>query len=171
VSAQWTIRQANEADIDALALISSATFLETFAGIISGSAITAHCLHKNSADAYRGMLTDGGAAWLAEINPGGAPIGFAVMCAPDLAQSEEGDIELKRIYVLSRFHGNGPGRALMDAVVQAADGYRRLLLGVYSANTRAQVFYRKHGFEIIGERRFDVGGTLYDDVVMAKILS
>jgi diamine N-acetyltransferase len=167
---QWTIREAAETDVDALSLIGSATFLETFSGVISGEAIISHCLKVHSADAYRNILSKGGTAWLAEVEPGAAPIGFAVMSQPDLPQSTAGDIELKRIYVLSRFHGNGPGKALMNEVVQAASSYRRILLGVYSANIKAQTFYRKHGFEEIGGRRFDVGGTLYDDIVMAKFL-
>ena len=34
-------------------------------------------------------------------------------------------------------------------------------------NHRAIGFYTKQGFRQIGTRRFDVGGTLYDDVVLA----
>jgi ribosomal protein S18 acetylase RimI-like enzyme len=85
---------------------------------------------------------------------------------------EEGDVELKRIYVFSRFHGTGLGRLLMlaalhDARVRAAP---RLLLGTYSENHRAIGFYRKHGFEQIGTRKFLVGDQLFDDVVLAARL-
>ena len=43
----------------------------------------------------------------------------------------------------------------------------RLVLGVKNDNHRAIGFYTKQGFRQIGTRRFDVGGTLYDDVVLA----
>ena len=46
----------------------------------------------------------------------------------------------------------------------------RLLLGVKQDNERAIGFYRKQGFEQIATRRFDVGGTFYDDVVLARAL-
>ena len=99
------------------------------------------------------------------------PIGYAVVSESDLPQSEEGDIELKRIYVLSRYHGNGSGKALMQEAMQAAGSeYRRLLLGLHSANIRAQTFYSKQGFEIIGHRIFDAGGDLNENIVMAKVL-
>ncbi|CAM3302802.1 GNAT family N-acetyltransferase [Sphingomonas antarctica] len=84
----------------------------------------------------------------------------------------EGDVELKRIYALSRFHGSGIGTALMEYAVSAAteSGARRLLLGVFAQNHRAIAFYRKKGFEQLATRKFNVGGTDYDDVVLARQL-
>src|SRR3546814_11132329 len=72
---------------------------------------------------------------------------------------------LKRIYSLSRFHGTGLGAALMERAVAAAEGHRRLLLGVYARNDRALAFYPKQGFADIGTSRFDVGGKLYDEQI------
>lgn len=167
----WRVREAGADDAAALALVGGATFLETFAGILAGDAIVAHCGRQHTAEAYRALLAKGARAWLAELDPSNAPIGFALLTAPDLPGAQPGDIELKRIYALSRFHGGGMGRALMTAVLAATAGFERLLLGVYAGNDRAIAFYRKHGFEPIGERRFDVGGTLYDDLVLAKPLA
>ena len=93
------------------------------------------------------------------------------MGAPDLDVARDGDVELKRIYTLSRFHGSGLGAELLDAVVQRAAGFARLLLGVYAQNHRALAFYHKHGFRTVGTRQFDVGGNLYDDEVLALDLS
>ena len=167
----WTIREAGERDAAALALIGAATFLETFAAILDGDAIVGHCAAQHNEAAYRACLADGGRAWLAEAQPGGAPVGFALVGKPDLAAACEGDIELKRIYSLSRFHGNGLGAALMKQALAAAAGYRRLLLGVYARNDRALAFYRKQGFADIGTRQFNVGGKLYDDFVLARPLA
>jgi ribosomal protein S18 acetylase RimI-like enzyme len=167
----WTIREAGGDDAAALALVGAATFLESFAGIIDGDAIVGHCAAKHREEAYRALLADGARAWLAQAQPGGAPVGYALVGAPDLDAAREGDIELKRIYALSRFHGTGLGAALMDRAVAAAAGYRRLLLGVYARNHRALAFYRKQGFAEIGTRRFDVGGRFYDDLVLARPLT
>jgi len=164
----WTIREAGADDAAALALIGAATFLETFAGILDGAAIIGHCAAQHSETAYRSALASGARAWLAEACPGGAPVGFALVGAPGLAAAQDGDIELKRIYALSRFHGTGLGAALMARAVEAAAGHRRLLLGVYARNHRALAFYRKQGFADIGTRQFDVGGKLYDDLVLAR---
>ncbi|WP_447750959.1 N-acetyltransferase family protein [Sphingopyxis fribergensis] len=167
----WTIREAGEDDASALALIGAATFLETFAGILDGTAIVGHCAAQHTEAAYSAYLRNGGRAWLAEAQPGRAPIGFALVGKPDLAAALDGDIELKRIYSLSRFHGSGLGAALMKQALEAAIGHRRLLLGVYAGNERALAFYRKQGFTDLGTRQFDVGGKLHDDLVLSRPLA
>lgn len=167
----WRLREAGSDDAPALALIGAATFLETFAGILDGDAIVAHCAAQHNEKAYRALLASGARAWIAEAQPGGAPIGFALVTKPDLAAAEEGDIELKRIYSLSRFHGTGLGAALMNQALAAAANHRRLLLGVYAGNARALAFYRKQGFADIGTRQFNVGGKLYDDLVLGRPLA
>ena len=148
------VREADGEDAGRLALVSDATFLETFAGMISGDALVTHCQRRHAPDYLRQLLEGGARAWLAELD--GAPIGYALLTAPELDAAREGDIELKKIYVLSRFHGSGLAARLLDAA-----------LAVKNDNHRAIGFYTKQGFRQIGTRRFDVGGTLYDDVVLA----
>jgi ribosomal protein S18 acetylase RimI-like enzyme len=170
----WRVREAAAPDSDRLALIGAATFLETFAGLLDGLAIVEHCRKEHCSAAYRRQLRAGGKAWLAETSAGEAPIGFALLGAASLpGTSPDGsDLELKRIYTLSRFHGLGLGAALMDAAIAEARrrDARRLLLGVYAGNERAIAFYRKQGFAPIANRLFRVGGRDYDDVVFAKPL-
>lgn len=163
----WTIRQASPDDANALALIGSATFLEAFAEVIEGRDIVAHGASAHSAEAYRKYLASGGAAWLAETSLG-APIGYALNTVPDLPGMQDGDRELKRIYVLSRWHGSGLAAALMERSITEASGYSRLLLGVYKHNERALAFYTKHGFAPIAERTFRVGQTDHEDLVLAR---
>lgn len=162
------IREAGPADIETLAIVGAATFLETFAGVLDGGALIEHCRTRHSAAAYRAYLDGGARAWLAELD--GAPVGYALLARPELEAARAGDVELKRIYLLSRFHGSGVARDLFDAVLGAARGHERLLLGVKADNARAIAFYDGRGFARIGTRRFDVGGKLYDDVVMAREL-
>ncbi|MCC6492277.1 MAG: GNAT family N-acetyltransferase, partial [Pirellulales bacterium] len=75
-------------------------------------------------------------------------------------------------YVLSRFQGAGLGRALVERAKAAAirRGGRRLLLGVYTGNQRAIDFYRRLGFQTVGARRFRVGDSDNDDLIMALAL-
>ena len=169
--AGWHLRRARIDDAPALALIGAATFLESYAGVIAGDAIIGHCARHHQAEAYAALLENGARAWLVESNEGGAPLGYAVTDRPDLAQAEAGDVELKRIYSLSRFHGLGMGAALMGAAVEASAGHDRLLLGVYQGNERALKFYKKQGFTEIGTRQFQVGPRLYDDYILARPLA
>ena len=161
-----TVRPAGADQVRRLSLIADATFLETFAGQIDGNALVAHCREKHAPDYLARLLDDGASAWLALLAD--APIGYALLTRPELDAAQPGDVELKKIYVLSRFHGTGTGARLFDAALAGAAGHDRLLLGVKDDNARAIRFYEKHGFARIGTRRFDVGGTLYDDIVFAR---
>ena len=162
------IRQAGAGDALRLSLVANATFLETFAGMIDGNALLAHCEKAHAPTYLESLLQAGGRAWLAELD--GAPIGYALLLEPELDAAQEGDIELKKIYLMSRFHGSGIAARLLEAAVEAAEGCKRLLLGVKEDNGRAIAFYEREGFRQIGTRRFDVGGKQYDDVVLARAL-
>lgn len=166
------VRRAVAADADALAAVGAASFLETFAGVLEGADILAHCARQHAGPVYADWLgrTDT-ALWLAETGHGAAPVGYAVLtpAALPLPDPRADDLELKRIYLLHRFHGGGLGARLLRAAVEEARvrGARRLALGVYAGNERAQEFYRRAGFRAVGERRFQVGERHYEDAVMA----
>ena len=169
------LRLAAPEDAPALALVAGATFLETFADIIAGQNIVAHVAANNSAEKFGDWIDDAESrVWIAERKATAAPIGYALLTTPDLPDIVTGadDVELKRIYILSRYHGGGLAGRMMEAVVAEARsmGKTRLLLGVYAANDRAIAFYRKQGFEIVGDRRFQVGAALFEDKIMARKL-
>jgi ribosomal protein S18 acetylase RimI-like enzyme len=169
------VRRAAAPDAAALALVGGATFLETFAGIIDGRDILDHCAKKHSVAVYEAFLSAPAAAlWLAETVEGSAPVGYAVLDTPQLplADVQTDDLELKRIYVLSRFHGTGVGAQLMTDALEEAKrrNSRRVLLGVYAQNHRALGFYAKHGFVRVGQRQFQVGAHTYFDHILARAL-
>jgi diamine N-acetyltransferase len=168
----WTLRRAAADDAAALSLVASATFLEAFAGVLAGADIVAHCAAKSNPAAFAQWSSDPASiVTLAEAGNGAAPLAYTVLTAPDLPiEIALDDIELKRIYVLERAHGGGlagelMARALGDA---RALGKRRMLLGVYGGNRRAQRFYEKQGFAVAGTRQFQVGNTLHDDLIYAR---
>lgn len=169
---QTTVRRAVPGDAPALSLVGSATFLDAFAGVIDGGDIVAHCVKQHSVAVYDAWLASSDVAvWLAETVDGGAPVGFAVLDRPNLPLDDlqPDDLELKRIYVLSRFHGSGVGPRLMKEAMDEARrrGARRALLGVYSGNARALAFYAKTGFIRIGARQFQVGAHTYSDHILS----
>ncbi|MEL6829085.1 MAG: N-acetyltransferase, partial [Pseudomonadota bacterium] len=109
--------------------------------------------------------------WLALYSETGAPVGYVVSTPPDLpVPLEANDIELKRIYLFSKFQGSGVAKQLNNAFeAHALDCQAsRILLGTYHENWRAVAFYKKAGYEQIGIRQFQVGDQLFDDIVMAK---
>jgi ribosomal protein S18 acetylase RimI-like enzyme len=168
------LRRCTPDDAPALALVGQATFLETFAGILRGPDIVAHCQRAHAVERYRAWLGDPAyGLWLAEVL-GGAPVGVMLVGPADLPLPDVSatDAELKRIYLLSKFQGGGVGKRFMaEAASHAvARGATRLLLGVYANNHAAIGFYERSGFAKVGTRQFDVGGTLYDDFIMGRTL-
>lgn len=168
------IRRCIAGDEAALALVGQATFLETFAGILGGRDILAHCARAHAVELYRDWLSDPAyAVWVVEAQPGAAPVGYLVMAPPQLPIVDcAGDLELKRIYLLGRFQGGGLGKRLLSTAIahaREADA-KRLLLGVYANNEAAIGFYQHNGFRQLGTRKFNVGGRDYDDNIMGLAL-
>ena len=167
----WRLRRAAPSDADALSLLASAAFLQTYAGLLPGPDIVAHCRQHNSADAFAHWTADPAAAVsLAEHPHGAAPVGYAMLTAPDFPiPTGPADIELKRLYTLAATHGTGLGPALMARALAGARamGRTRMLLGVHPGNARARRFYERHGFGVIGERVFRVGEQRLTDPIYA----
>jgi ribosomal protein S18 acetylase RimI-like enzyme len=159
-------------------VLGQASFLEAFAGTLPGADILEHCRHKHSAAIYEAWLADARVdTWIAEVQRGGAAVGYLVMlpaCAAELPLAELGehDAEIRRIYLLHRFQRQGLGRELMRAAREGAErrGARRLILGVYSGNRSALGFYEAEGFRPIGRRTFRVGQSDCEDLILARSL-
>jgi ribosomal protein S18 acetylase RimI-like enzyme len=176
------LRPATAADAPALALVGAATFLEAFTWMLPGADIIAHCAKHHIAAAYERYLEDPTTRITLATVTGGAPVGYTMLCTPELPTFDvlPADIELKRIYLFSRFRtalvANAPGlrpaQALLDAAVADARalGRNRLLLGTHANNTRAIAFYRRNDFIEAGTRTFQVGTQLCSDLIFAKTL-
>ena len=165
------VRQCTAADAQALAVIGSATLLDAYAGFLPGQALLAHCAKLHRAEVYTEELArPKSRAWIAEVEPGAAPVGYALLTSPEFPPElvEAGDLELRRIYVLTRFHGGGAGKQLMDTAIASARaaGARHISLGLHAENHRAMAFYRRNGFVQVGNRRFKLGEVSFDDPVM-----
>jgi len=185
------LRRATLDDAPALALVGAATFLEAFTWMLPGADIIAHCAKNHSPEAYRATLAEPHTRiTLAVTAASGAPVGYAMLCAPDLPSFDlqPGDIELKRIYLFSRFRSRhtapvldatgkptphlSAGQALMSAAIADAQsmGCRRLLLGTNADNQRAIGFYRRNQFADAGTRSFQVGSQCCCDLIMSRLL-
>lgn len=81
-------------------------------------------------------------------------------------------VEISKIYVASSAQGSGLSSELMSAAIEEAkaQGAASVWLGVNQHNERANRFYQRWGFEIVGERTFAVGDSLESDFVRELIL-
>jgi GNAT superfamily N-acetyltransferase len=190
-----TLRPATLADAPALALTGAATFLEAFTWMLPGPDILAHTLKNHTTEAYSHYLAHPSTRITVALTSSpivfpdqpGSLVGYVLLCAPELPTLSllPTDIELKRIYLFSRFRSAPvldaagevipnlrPAQALMDAALADARslGATRLLLGTHADNLRAIAFYRRNGFTEAGTRTFQVGNQQCCDLIFAKPL-
>ena len=88
---------------------------------------------------------------------------------PDCVTNRQ-PVELERIYVETQAIGTGLGAVLMEATLAYAQaaGFWTMWLGVWEENTRAIEFYKKWGFETVGEHVFQFGSEAQSDIVMER---
>ena len=74
------------------------------------------------------------------------------------------------MYVVATHHSTGASARLMRSGIEWATDHdaAAMWLGVNRNNERAQRFYRKTGFAVTGTRRFRLGQSYEDDLVMVR---
>ena len=102
------------------------------------------------------------------------PVGYAKLFAGEVPDCIVGDdpIELARLYVEQDWLGSGVGAALMQSCLNEARrmGYKTIFLGVWEHNYRAQAFYRKWLFGVVGSHIFQMGDDPQTDLLMERPL-
>lgn len=170
-----TIRDAEQSDAEPLTDLAYITFWDAFhehpknapddleaymAEAFSRKTIEAELKTPNNI--FRIAEIDGEAAGYAKLTVGAIEEGITA----------ERPIELNRLYSHQRFLGKGVGQALMDECFAAARelGCDVMWLGVWEFNPRAQRFYEKNGFRVVGSHVFLLGSDPQTDLLMQREL-
>lgn len=166
-----TIRRANVADAQAVSRIAAQTFTQTFGHLYPDEDLQAFIRDSYAVDKQAVILGHPDyAVWLLEHD--GQVVGHAAAgpCGLPHPQVAAGDGELKRLYVLSGVQNGGWGGKLFQAALDwlERDGPRTLWIGVWSQNLGAQRFYRRHGFEHVGDYEFPVGRVRDHEFILRR---
>jgi ribosomal protein S18 acetylase RimI-like enzyme len=139
------IRPATALDAAAIAAVHLRCWHETYGSEVPDEVYAERA--ANGAAEWERALSDpdGPTTWLAHRE--GEAVGFAQAVAPGAGSIRP--LELRLLYVVADEHGRRTGTHLL----QLAVGDAPCQLWVAEGNTRAQGFYRHHGFELDGERR------------------
>ncbi|MGK5681205.1 GNAT family N-acetyltransferase [Actinoplanes sp. URMC 104] len=172
-----TTRRAGEADTELLHDLAARTFgLACPPGTLQAD-IDAFIATHLSVASFRGYLADPGRILLLAVHDD-EPVGYSMLVDgpikdPDVAAViDDVSIELSKFYLAPDRHGSGAAAALMTATLAAAagTGASSCWLGVNQQNVRAAKFYAKHGFEVVGTKRFLVGAQWHDDHIRRRAL-
>ncbi len=178
------VRSADPTEAAEIAWLASVTFPLACPPGTPVPTMAAHIAAHLSPAAFRTWAVSDKHALLVAVatDPGTPLVGYTLVglgepdgaAERDVLRSVAGDgpyAELSKIYVLPHAQGSGIAGLLMAGAVAAArdlDPDAPVWLGTNGENRRAQAFYRKHGFEVVGGRTYDVGGVEHDDVVMLR---
>lgn len=158
-------RPATPADAEALARLAARTFASACPPHTPPDAIEAHIATELSAQRFLEHMSH---ARFYVVDEGQELSGYLMLAFddPPIPTAWTNPIELRRIYV--DVPGGGVAGALMRTALEQARGHDVIWLGTNRLNARAIRFYRKHGFAIVGNRTFTVGGVAEADYVMAR---
>lgn len=164
------VRAAVTADAESLARLAERSFRDTFAAENSPADIDHHCATNFGEEIQLQEILDPNYATIV-ADDDGELVAFAQvrLHSPKRLVRAEHPAELHRLYVLKDWHGRGIAHEIMSAVLaapalKAADA---LWLSVWEHNPRAIAFYRKYGFNVVGDHVFQVGADPQRDLVMA----
>ncbi len=165
------IRDAELRDAAPLAALAEQTFRETFEASNTPEDMALHCQgHYSEALQSQEILDPGLTTLVCEHD--GQLVAFAQLRrdpAPPCVRAAR-PLELQRLYVASAWHGKGLAQELMRrCLAQAeAEGADQVWLGVWEHNPRAIAFYRKFGFQQVGDHVFPLGTDPQRDLILVR---
>jgi GNAT superfamily N-acetyltransferase len=173
-----TVRHATWGDEQPLHALATLTFGLACPPGTEQADIDAFVATHLSAERFADYLADP-ARTLLVVSDDDRPLGYSMLVRgpitdPDVAAVVDAatSVELSKFYLTAERHGSGAAHALMTATLEAAaaTGAASCWLGVNQQNARAAKFYAKHGFDIIGVKRFLVGAEWHDDHIRRRPL-
>lgn len=170
---ELSIRQATADDAKLLTDLAYTTFWDAFAHHPKNAPedLNHYMRQAFSLEQITSELADEKNIFLiAEMN--GEAAGYAKIIVDNIEPGITGErpIELNRLYSHQRFLGQGVGQSLMDACFDRAkqEGRDVMWLGVWEYNPRAQRFYERNGFKVVGSHTFVLGSDPQTDLLMQK---
>ena len=165
MSAEPTLRVASPHDADLLARIAERMFRDAFAATNDPAQMDAYCRGHYSEEIQREELVDPEILVLF-LEQDGEVVAYSQL------RLRAPESEIWRFYVDRSQHGRGLAQRLMEESLHALReaGASVVVLAVWEHNPRAIAFYRKCGFEVVGEQPFILGDERQRDLVMSRSL-
>jgi ribosomal protein S18 acetylase RimI-like enzyme len=158
-----TTRKADISDVKIISALGITTFYEAYFLQDDSGDLANYVLESFSVEKIEREIADKDSTFfIAEAD--GCAVGYAKLRenAPAECVKGENAVEIQRVYILEKMRGKSVGDALMRKCFAEArrKKYESVWLGVWEENLAAQRFYKKYGFEKVGELYFPYGETV-----------
>ncbi|HEY3929334.1 MAG TPA: GNAT family N-acetyltransferase [Candidatus Koribacter sp.] len=162
------LRRAEANDAEALAVFAARTFPLGGRPGADRADIAAHVAKELTPQKMRTMIGDANAVVvLAEEDSQIVGYGVLMLASSHPKIAVERAAEVYKFYVDPEHHGRGVANLLMRELLDASD-CDTLWLSVFSENPRGIGFYRRWGFEVVGEQIYVVGNDRQQDLLMRR---
>lgn len=170
-----TIRQATVEDAKLLTDLAYTTFWDAFAHHPKNAPDDLNYYMRQAFNVEQitaELLDDKNIFLIAEIEDDAAGYSKIIIDNIEPGITAERPVELSRLYSHQKHLGQGIGQRLMDACFERArvEGRDVMWLGVWEYNPRAQRFYEKNGFRVVGSHVFLLGKDAQTDLLMQREL-
>ncbi len=165
-------RPASVADAETISIIADSVFREAYRSAFDSEKQVEDFIASNFTPSVITAELEAGHVWYSIGLVNGFAAGFIKLesTEPPACVGCRSAIELAKLYVLPPFHGCGIANELMQQGLDHASrsGATQVWLCVWEKNARAIAFYRRWGFETVGEMEFVWSGVLFRDAVMTR---
>ena len=167
-------RLADKKDAEYIALLARITFTETFDHFFRDRQDLLNYYDSTFSveKIERSISKSNNIYWISFIDR--LPVGYAKLKLNSKSEFIESEniCQLQKIYVLKDFLSMKIGLELQNLLLEKAKEleFEKIWLSVLNSNERALNFYKKNGFEKIGNHDFQIGKENFDFMAMEKEL-
>ena len=168
------IRLAKKEDAQFIALLGRITFTETFGHFFRDKQdlLNYYDATFSVEKIETGIAKPENVFWIAFVNR--LPVGYAKLKLHCRSQFIDSDniCQLQKIYVLKDYLSMKIGFQLQTVLLDKAKelNFNAIWLSVLGSNERAINFYKRNGFEKIGDHDFHIGKESFEFIAMKKEL-
>ena len=167
------IRKANRQDAELLVELGKRAFYEAFAEQTAPEDMTTYLQTTFSIEETTTQLNNKDSLYLIiELQADSVGYAYLYPTRPPGCIKDPKAIQLIRFYLLKKCYGLGVGNTLMQTCLNEsyARGYRSVWLSSWELNGRANAFYKRWHFKVIGRQKFMVGSDVQNDFIFMRDL-
>lgn len=174
------IRHASMNDADNLQQLIAKAFPLACPPNTDETDIKVHLARKCSSENFKSFIADENTVVIVACD-GSDLLGFAVLIFAETTSekiassltSVSSTVELSKFYVSPTEHGQGIAQKLMQRCFELVHelGWSAMWLNVNQENERANRFYEKWGFAIVGECDFILGSSVQKDFIRERFFT
>jgi len=166
-----SLRQATASDANLLTELGRQSFYEAFCDMTAPEDMTAYMQSVFNKEKIEVQIRDERSlVFIAELEAQAVGYAYACPTAAPACIKDTTAIQLVRLYLRKKYYGRAAGDALMHMVIDRSrsSGYRSIWLSSWELNHRANAFYKKWQFEIVGRQKFIVGKDIQSDYILSR---